>query len=122
MSTFWRPLAIGLAVALAVACAALSMLAEDWLQTRDERLQATQRADDATRAGQSCSAGVTRLEALTRERANEAREALKEARRLATNHQGRAQQILASPPAVPGDACASAQAAFDDWMIGRQPK
>jgi inorganic triphosphatase YgiF len=118
----WRAAAIVLAIALAATAAAAWILADAWLEARDARLQAAAERDQAAGVARSCSAGVERLQRLADQRAQEARRAQQEARRQALSHQQAAQQILASPPAVPGDACASAEAAIDAWLQGRPRK
>lgn len=115
----WRPLAIALAIALAAAIAALVPLADAWLEARDAQLQAGAAREQATAIARACSAGVERLQQLANQRAAEARQAQQAARRQALTHQQRAQQILAAPAAVPGDACASADAAIDAWLQER---
>lgn len=51
-------------------------------------------------------------------RAAEAKKAQAAARSVAHGHEARAETILATPAALSGDACASAQARMDGWLKG----
>jgi hypothetical protein len=52
------------------------------------------------------------------QRAREAEEARRLAEQQAAELDARADEELATPPAVPGDACKSAQARIDAWKGG----
>lgn len=77
--------------------------------------------DHALQAAQACSDGVQRLQALAESRAREAAAARRQAEQTAADHARRADEVLAAPPAVPGNDCASAKARVADWLKGRQP-
>ncbi|SFF14625.1 hypothetical protein [Paracidovorax wautersii] len=70
-------------------------------------------------AAQACSTEVGRLSDLADKRLLEASAARREAAARAAGHARRADQILAAPPPVPGDPCASAQVRVDGWLKGR---
>lgn len=116
------------AVALAASLAANAALGGLWLAARDNvadaraRIEAVQAERDAAQAaGQACSAGVQRLEKLAEARAQEAAQARRQAQAKARQHAARADAVLAAPPAVPGNDCASARARVRGWLEGRQP-
>ncbi|MEI5604392.1 hypothetical protein, partial [Streptomyces brasiliscabiei] len=69
----------------------------------------TQQRDGARDLAAACSDAVDDLRELAdrRKKEGEAARALAAAR--ARTHEQRADEILAAPPAVPGDTCASAQ-------------
>lgn len=114
------------AVALAASLAANAALGWLWLAARDNvtdaraRIEAVQGERDAAQAaGQACSDGVVQLQALAEARAKEAAQARREAQARARQHAARADAVLAEPPAVPGDDCASARARVRGWLEGR---
>ena len=75
--------------------------------------------DGAREAASACTDAVDDLRTLADRRAKEAEEARRAAAKRAQGHNQRADAILAAPPAVPGDACASAQVRVDEWLKGR---
>lgn len=97
-----------------------------WLGARDDAT--TARAELAAKgqelagvrgAAQACSSKVDELRTLVDKRAQEAGAARRAAGARASAHNQRADAILAAPPAVPGDACTSAQVRVDAWLQGR---
>ncbi|AVS97312.1 hypothetical protein C8232_10755, partial [Paracidovorax avenae] len=70
-------------------------------------------------AAQACSTAVEQLHTLAERRAREAETARRAAGARASAHDRKADAILAAPPAVPGDVCASAQVRVDAWLKGR---
>lgn len=116
------PAAVALAVSLCIN-AALGWL---WLAVRDDvaagkaRIEAVQQERDvALITAQACSDGVQRLQALAESRAKEAAAARRQAAQTAADHARRADEVLAAPPAVPGDDCASARVRIGRWLKGR---
>ena len=106
--------------------AANAVLGWAYLSQRDET--ATARAnlrgmegqrDGARQAASACSDSVDDLRELADRRGREAAQARAFAAGRARAHNQRADQILATPAPMPGDACASAQARVDDWLTGR---
>lgn len=75
--------------------------------------------DSARSLASACSDAVQDLRDLADKRAREAAAARATAASKARDHEQRADEILATPPAVPGDACASAQHQVDNWLQGR---
>jgi len=97
-----------------------------WLSARDDL--ATARAELAGKgqelagvrgAAEACSGKVKELRTLADKRAQEAAPARRAAADRAADYNRQADAILAAPPAVPGDACASAQHRVDTWLQGR---
>lgn len=67
-------------------------------------------------AAKACSTAVSELRTLAARRALEAEKARRIAADRAAELDRMADIILAAPPAVPGDACASAQVRIDSWL------
>lgn len=79
----------------------------------------TLQRDGARDQAAACSDAVDDLRELADRRKKEGDAARASAAARARTHEQRADQILAAPPAVPGDACASAQHRVDSWLQGR---
>lgn len=97
-----------------------------WLSARDQATAARadlvsmqQQRDGAREAASVCSDAVQDLRDLADRRKSEADAARATAASKAQAHERRADEILATPPAVPGDVCASAQHQVDSWLKGR---
>jgi hypothetical protein len=89
-----------------------------YLGQRDRATQAAQTAATASAAAEQCSQGVAHLQALADQRAREAEAARQQAAQQAAELDAQADAELARPPAVPGDACKSAQIRLDAWKAG----
>ena len=116
-------------IIILLSLAANAVLGWAYLGQRDET--ATARADlrgmegqrdGARQAASACSDSLDDLRELADQRAREAAPARAAAASTAQGHNQRADQILATPAPVPGDACASAQARVDSWLQGRTTK
>ena len=119
-------LTAGLALALLASLAANGMLGWAYLGQRDTATQARadlgameQQRDSARQAVSACSDATDDLRTLADQRAIEARAARAEAAAQARTHHQKADAILATPPAVPGDDCQRAQVRVADWLKGR---
>jgi hypothetical protein len=112
---------------------ALSVGANVWQQLRIESLQKkvgtlTAQADTAVASAQSwkgaaesCSAATQRLQAAAATNAASAARANKLAKDVAYAHSKLARSIQTGQSAVPGDACKSADAVFNEWIERRRP-
>ncbi len=105
------------------------LLARAYLIQRDTATTAratvgemTQQRDGARDLAAACSDAVDDLRELADRRKKEGEAARASAAARARTHEQRADEILAAPPAVPGDACASAQHRVDSWLQGRAQK
>lgn len=78
-----------------------------------------QQRDGAREAASACSDAVEDLRTLADQRAAEAKAARAKASARARGHNQKADSILSTPPAVPGDDCRSAQVRVADWLKGR---
>ncbi|MFC4927871.1 MULTISPECIES: hypothetical protein [Delftia] len=78
-----------------------------------------QQRDGARDLAAACSDAVDDLRELADKRKREGEAARASAAAQARTHERRADEILAAPPAVPGNACASAQHRVDIWLQGR---
>lgn len=86
-----------------------------------ERDKARTERAAALAAAEQCSASVKALEDAAKARQEAAAPARQQAAQRAQKHQQRAAQIIATPPAVPGDDAASAHARIDAWLATRRP-
>jgi len=93
-----------------------------WLQARDRAATLQEQLVNTVDVARECSRGVEALRTEADKRARAARAAVAAAEKRAAAGDQRADQILATPPAVVGDDCASAQAQVDDWLSTRQVK
>lgn len=82
----------------------------------------TQQRDGARDMAAACSDAVDDLRELADRRKKEGQAARASAAAQARAHEQRADEVLAAPPAVPSDACASAQHRVDSWLQGRAQK
>jgi hypothetical protein len=90
-----------------------------WNNARDELADVRNARDQARGVASACSDATDDLRDLADEREAKARKVQDVARRTALAHEALAQQILSTPVAVPGDACASARVRIDRWLEGR---
>lgn len=100
-----------------------------WLSARDDAATARaelvsmqEQRDGALKGAQACSDAVDDLRELADRRKQEGQAARASAAAQARAHEQRADEVLAAPPAVPSDACASAQHRVDSWLQGRAQK
>lgn len=122
-------LTAGLVLALLASLAANVLLGWAYLGQRDDATQARadlgameQQRDSARQAASACSDAVDDLRTLADQRASEAKAARTEAAAKAKSHHQKADAILATPPAMPGDDCQSAQVRVADWLSERRQK
>jgi hypothetical protein len=108
-----------LLMALGLSVAGNAALGWAWIGAREKAATSVLQRDDARAAASACSDATEDLRQLADKRAAEAKKAQAAARSMALGHEARAHTILAMPAAVPGDACASAQARIDGWLRGR---
>lgn len=116
------PILWGLALSLALNAA----LGWAYLGQRDKTTKAEtavtameQQRDGARAAASACSDAVEDLRTVADQRAAEAKAARAEAAAKARGHNKKADAILSTPAAVPGDDCRSAQVRVADWIKGR---
>ena len=119
-------LTAGLALALLGSLAANGLLSWAYLGQRDDATQARadlgameQQRDGARADARACSDAVDNLRDLADRLADDAKAARAEAAAKAKGHNQKADAILATPPAVPGDDCQSAQVRVANWLKGR---
>jgi hypothetical protein len=104
---------------LALSVAGNAALGWAWLGARDQVATTVTERDNARAAASACSDATEALRDLADKRGAEAARAQAEARKAASHREGRAQQILSTPAAVPGDDCGSARVRVDGWLKGR---
>lgn len=116
-------------LALLVSLLGNVLLTRAYLSQRDAATAArasvgevTQQRDGARDLAAACSDAVDDLRELADRRKQEGQAARASAATQARAHEQRADEILAAPPAVPSDACASAQRRVDSWLQGRAQK
>lgn len=110
---------LGLVVALALSLAGHALTLKLWLGARSAADAATERAGQATSAAQLCSASVDALQIAAADRAKANAPLVKAAQDAARAAQAAADALRRRPPPVPGDDCASARIAVDDWLGGK---
>ncbi|CAN7473619.1 hypothetical protein [Variovorax paradoxus] len=108
-----------LALALAVSVVGNAALGWAWIGAREAVATTALERDNARASASACSDATDDLRTLADKLAADAKRAQAAAHLAAVDHQARAQTILATPAAVPGDACASAQVRIDGWLKGR---
>ena len=115
-----------LQILLAVSIATNGLLGWAYIDQRDATTEARsdlqtmkEQRDGIRSAASACSIGVEWLAQAGEQRAAAAAPARQTAAARAADHNRKSDTILAAPAAVPGDACASAQARVDEWMKGR---
>lgn len=118
-----RPLTLALLVSLWV------NLAQGWvyLHKRDAAILARSDADHAAdkeslarASADVCTKAVDALQLVGEGLKRERDQARARAAAAAAEHKARADQILSTPAAVPGDACASAQARVSELLASRK--
>lgn len=112
----------GLALALVVSLGANVLLAREYVGARED--VATVKADyrSVASAANQCSDNTKALKAAADAREQAASASIAVALGVARQNGLTASKLLASPPAVPGNDCASARAAADAWLAGRAAK
>ena len=122
-------LAAGLGLALAVSVVGHIAGGYAYLQQRDASVEArtdlrhqTGATEAATLAAHACSDSVEALNVSAAVMASQLEGERAAAAKRAGTHYARADQILATPAAVPGDACASAQKRVNNIMAARGQK
>jgi hypothetical protein len=102
-------------VILAISLAANAALGWAYLGQRDTATVATTETKQADGAAKACSDGVKDLSKQAAKRHADGAPKVAAADKAAEEAGKLAVQIISAPQAVPGDACASAQVALDDW-------
>lgn len=122
-------LSIGLAVALGVSVLANAGAGYVYLQQRDALAVAANNLEraagdtsSARAAAEACSASVEAMAVSAAVMASQLEAARTAAAQRAGQHYTKADKILATPAAVPGDACASAQKRVTDILASRDHK
>ena len=106
-------------IALAISLLANVGLGWAYLGQRDTATVATTETKQADGVAKACSDGVNNLGKQAAKRHADAAPKVEAARQQAEEAGKLAVQIISTPAAVPGDACASAQAAMDAWWERR---
>lgn len=106
-------------IVLAISLAANAVWFYAYLGQRDTATVAKTEKQQTVAVATKCSEGTEKLKAAADQRETAAKPKRQAAADKAREHEKQAQQILATPPAVPGNACASAQAELDSWWAER---
>lgn len=107
-------------IVLAISLAANAALGYTYLGQRDTATVAKVEQRQAVGMALNCSEGTEKLETAAAQRKTAAAPKIAAAQQQAQQHDREADRIMATPPAVPGDACASAQAELDTWWETRK--
>lgn len=108
-----------LAIILAISLIANAAFGYAYLGQRDTAVEAKTDVKHVAAAAQECSKGTEQLQQQSKQREADAAPKRAAAAKKADDHNRAADRILTTPPAVPGNACASAQADLDVWWTGR---
>ena len=122
-------LTTGLGMALALSLAANAGAGYIYLQQRDASVEARTdlrhqqgATEAASLAANACSESVEALSVSAAVMASQLEDSRNAAKQQAGVHFGKADKILSTPAAVPGDACASAQKRVQDILAARGQK
>jgi hypothetical protein len=107
-------------ILLAISIAANAALGWAYLGKRDEAVTHAVREQQVAAVAVDCGKATEQLQTKAEEREQEAEPKREAAKQQAEQHNRKADVILATPPAVPGNVCASAQAVVDDWWEQRK--
>lgn len=109
-----------LGVLLLASLAGNAFVGKAYLEQRDRATAAEAHSGAANRAALNCSEGVASLRTTidAERRAHQAE--LATARDLRKQKQGNATREMTRPPAVPGNACASAELENREWLQRRK--
>lgn len=114
------PVRIVIGTILALSLAGNAWLGRAWLGQRDKATVAVVEERQAVGVALECSKGTEKLDAAADQRHAAAAPLIATAKDKAKDLDRQADQIMTTPPAVPGNACASAQAQLDDWWEKRK--
>jgi hypothetical protein len=114
-----NPILIALAVALGVSVLGNAFLGNAYLNQRDTATTVKTETVYVQAAAKECSKGTEAMATAAKKNASAAAPKRRAAASEAAKHDAQADQILAAPPAVPGDACKSAEAVVDTWWATR---
>lgn len=106
-------------VVLAISLTANAVLGYAYLGQRDTAVATGVREGAAVATAQQCSDGTDQLAQQAAQRDKDAGPARQAAADKNRGHQVRAQELMKSAGAVPGDACASAEKVVDGWWAQR---
>ena len=108
-----------LVVALVISLVGNVFLGNAYLHQRDAKVKVETETVFVKAAATECSAGTAALATKAAANASAAAPARRAAASQAAQHNAKADVILATPPAAPGDGCKSAEAAIDAWWAER---
>lgn len=111
---------LGLAIVLMISLGANALQWSAYQTQRDKATAAIEQRDAAAGAAQACSAATDELRTQAERQAAQAQAAIDKARKEARSANARADAERNRRPAVPGDACASAQVETREWLERRK--
>jgi uncharacterized protein HemX len=114
-------IALAFLIVLALSIAGNALLWHQVTKEHDARTAAETKFDTQVKETQACNDSVTRLEQEAKDRDAENTKLRQEAQNRRRAQEALAQQILSTPPAIPGDDCGSAKKRIADWLKGRKP-
>lgn len=110
----------GLGALLAASLAGNLWLFDSWQDAEADAVRAVEQRDTANAAAKSCSDGVDKLRTDQETQHKAAMAAIAAARKEAQKAYGAADAERNRQPAVPGDACASAEVETREWLQRRR--
>jgi len=114
-----NPILTALAIALGISFLGNAFLGNAYLNQRDAATTVKTETVYVQAAAKECSKGTEAMATAAAKNASAAAPKRRAAASEAARHDAKADEILAAPPAVPGDACKSADAAVDAWWAAR---
>lgn len=109
-----------LSILLAISVGLNLWFGSAYLGQRDTATVAKVEQRQAVGVALDCSEGTDSLDRKAKQRHQDAAPKVQAAQQQAQQHNREADRILATSPAVPGNACASAQAELDAWWETRK--
>lgn len=114
-----NPISIAVLVALGLSVLGNIFLGNAYLSQRDTATTVKTETVFVRAAAEECSKGTEALASTAAANKAAAAPKTEAAAKVAAEHDKKADAILATPPAVPGDACKNAEAVIDAWWAGR---
>ena len=114
-----NPILTALAIALGISFLGNAFLGNAYLNQRDAATIVKTGTIYVQAAAKECSKGTEAMATAAAKNASAAAPKRRAAASEAAKHNALADEILATPPAAPGDACKSAEALVDTWWKQR---
>jgi regulator of protease activity HflC (stomatin/prohibitin superfamily) len=115
-----NPILIALVISLALSVTANGLLGWQWLGTRDDLAKSVEQHRQTKAIANECSENTDRLASEAYKQGQRAEADRAKAKAAADAKRKKADQILLTPPTVPGNDCKSAMDRAAGWLKGRK--